>query len=78
MAKKKITPDYENLLETFKAENDPLVEMLKFLLRQLIKKESCLYLSYYNLRDLWYCNMNCQFSWYYIRHDSVKIWKLFF
>ena len=39
MTKRKITPDYENLLETFKAENDPLVEMLKFLLKQLMESE---------------------------------------
>ncbi len=39
MTKKKITPDYEKLLETSKAENDPLVEMLKFLLKQLMEIE---------------------------------------
>ena len=39
MTKKKINPNYENLLERFQSENDPLIEMMKFLLKQLMESE---------------------------------------
>jgi len=39
MTKNKNTQNYENLLERFQVENDPLVEMLKFIMKQLMEVE---------------------------------------
>lgn len=39
MTKNKNTQNYENLLERFQAENDPLIEMLKFIMKQLMEVE---------------------------------------